>query len=113
MLTKEIAIQALADLLDAARTAPLPVERIAVPRGPVPLSELPENRDLINAPIGTALRLGVRALGKVIAQDFTLGEMQDIAHEASSRSGPPGFGLTVCSVQWHGIRARSGATWLN
>lgn len=60
MLTKEIAIQALADLLDAACTAPLPVQRFSVPDGPVPLSDLPENRDLINSPIGTALRLGVR-----------------------------------------------------
>lgn len=110
MITKQMFIDALSDLLDAIDRAPDPVNRLQREPGPVSLADFGTNYALINSPISEALRLGVTELGKTMGQHLTIEEMRDVAESASKQTGSK-IGVDVCDKRWNGIEDKNGSAW--
>lgn len=62
-------------------------------------------------PVGTGLRQGIEAIGRMIAPHLTKSELIDISNEASARSENAEWSSAIFNHMWDGLTTSDGFTW--
>lgn len=62
-------------------------------------------------PIGTALRHGIRDIGRTVAAHATFDELVAICEAAAEKTINPISANAIIGAAWDGIQSRDGQTW--